>query len=442
MRIPATPPSFVDLLAELTTDPTRFARIARAVDAPSVRQKYLHWDKLRHYDPPAGLSHHEWWLGIKLHRHGRRLPLMDKAGNPFQFNLADPLPEYLHEIDLSTGGNIPLPDQVTNVETRNSYIARSLIEESFTSSQLEGAASTREIAKDLIRQQRSPRSRGERMILNNFRTMQRIIEVKDQPLSQDLVFEIHRLVTEDTIDEPEGAGQFRTEAEHRIVGDEYGNVFHDPPRAAQLPARLNAMCDFANETASEPFLHPAIRAMILHFWLAYDHPFVDGNGRTARALFYWSMLRQGYWLFEFLSISHAILKSSVAYGKAFLHSETDDNDLTYFLIYHTAVVRKAVRDLNEYIEGRSKELKDLEANLYGFDFLNHRQKELIRHALRHPGVRYTVESHRTSHGVSRQTSNNDLNELVDRGLLRRIKAGREHQFIAPPNLASRLAHPQ
>ena len=56
------------------------------------------------------------------------------------------------------------------------------------------------------------------------------------------------------------------------------------------------------------FIHPMIRSIILHFWLAYDHPFVDGNGRTARALFYWSMLRHGYWLFEFISISQIILK--------------------------------------------------------------------------------------------------------------------------------------
>jgi len=57
---------------------------------------------------------------------------------------------------------------------------------------------------------------------------------------------------------------------------------------------MEAMCAFVNGRDTEPFIHPAIRAMILHFWLAYDHPFVDGNGRTARALFYWAMLRPGH----------------------------------------------------------------------------------------------------------------------------------------------------
>ena len=65
------------------------------------------------------------------------------------------------------------------------------------------------------------------------------------------------------------------------------------------------------------FLHPVIRSILLHFWVAYDHPFVDGNGRNARALFYWSMLRHGFWLAEFFSISHEILKAPRKYYRAF-----------------------------------------------------------------------------------------------------------------------------
>ena len=165
---------------------------------------------------------------------------------------------------------------------------------------------------------------------------------------------------------------------------------------------------------------------------------MDGNGRTARALFYWSMLRHGYWLFEFISISHAIIKSSIAYGRAYLHSESDGNDLTYFLIYHASIVRKAINELKLYIERRSGELKRLEIDLRGLQDLGYRQKELLGHAIRHPGDHYTVESHRASHNVSRQTANNDLLELERKGLLRRIRAGRENYFVAAQNLENQL----
>jgi Fic family protein len=415
------------------------AVVLGAAQGPLVDGKYLHWDKFRFYPPPEGLSHREWWLSLKLQRRGIPVPLKSTSGSPFQFNLANPLPERLREIDLSTGGTIRMPEQVTNSDSRNSYLVRSLIEEAFTSSQLEGAASTREVAKDLIRQQREPRGRGERMILNNYNAMQLILELKDQPLSPELIFEIHREVTVGTLDDPTASGRLRRNDEYRIVGDDFGSVFHEPPPAGQLADRMRDMCDFANDESPERFIHPAIRSMILHFWLAYDHPFVDGNGRTARALFYWSMLRHEYWLFEFISISHVILKSSVAYGRAYLHAESDDNDLTYFLIYHADVVHRAIRELTDYIENRTKELKELEAGLRGLSELNYRQKELISHALRHPGHRYTVESHRASHDVSRQTANNDLNTLARRGLLKKVHAGKEHHFIAVADLTRRLS---
>ena len=114
------------------------------------------------------------------------------------------------------------------------------------------------------------------------------------------------------------------------------------------------MCDFANGKTPGEFVHPAIRSIILHFWLAYDHPFLDGNGRTARALFYWSMLHHHYWLCEFISISHLILKAPAEYERAFLYTETDDNDLTYFIIYHLKLIRRAVDELHKYIARKTE----------------------------------------------------------------------------------------
>ena len=438
MRIPAAPPS-VDRLLAMLGDPAKLMAVMAAVPSPIVSGQYIHWDKLRFHTPPEGLSHAEWWFGLKLHRRGQPVPLRDKTGKPFSFSLVDPLPEYLHEIDFMTGGIIQMPQQVTNHDTRNTYIVRSLIEEAFTSSQLEGAASTREIAKELVRREREPRSRGERMILNNYRTMQRIIELKDIPLSKSLVFEIHKMVTEDALDDPSGAGRLRRQDEYRVVGDDEGTVFHDPPPSHELEERLEAMCDFANGAGSVSYIHPAVRSMILHFWLAYDHPFIDGNGRTARALFYWSMLKHGYWLFEFVSISHAIIKSPASYGRSFLYTETDNNDLTYFLIYHSLVVRRAIKDLIDYIKKRSDQLQSLEARLRGIVSLNYRQRELISHAFQHPGHLYSVASHQASHNVSRQTSNNDLLDLVERGLLKKIVGGRAHFFAAVPDLETRLS---
>ena len=415
------------------------------MDAVAARtlndRKYLHWDKLRHLEPPLGLSHRQWWCAIKMNRSSqyRQLPLKDDTGRAFQYTLADPIPETLHEIDTGAGGRIEMAEPITNPETKDRYLVGSLIEEAITSSQLEGAATTRLVAKEMLRTERPPRDRSERMILNNFRAMQRIGKLKDEPLTKDLIFEIHRLITDRTLEDPAGAGRFRRPDERIDIGDDYGNVFHVPPPAEQLEARMAALCAFANGKTGPEFVHPAIRSMVLHFWLAYDHPFVDGNGRTARALFYWSMLRCGFWLCEFISISEIIRKAPAKYGRAFLYTETDANDLTYFLIYHLEVVRRAIGQLHDYVGRKTKELQVLEGELRGVAALNHRQRALIGHALRHPGHRYAIKSHQRSHGIVYQTARTDLLDLVEQELFTRGKVGRTLSFTPVGDLAERLA---
>ncbi len=443
MKIPQTPPPFQELWTKVLAKPESLPLIFQAVTEPLVAGKYLHWEKLKYYAPPQNLDHPAWWLGLKLRRQtlGKSIPLVDKSGLNFHFCLIDPLQEDMQYIDSLSHGTIQMPEQVTNHETRNRYIVRSLIEESITSSQLEGASTTREVAKEMIRQGRPPRDRSEQMILNNYRTMLRIGELRNERLTRDLVFEIHKIVTEGTLLKIDGAGRFRRHDEKILVMDDYGVIYHDPPDASQLDERLTRMCEFANAENARPYIHPAIRSMILHFWLAYDHPFVDGNGRTARALFYWSMLRYKYWLFEFISISDIILKSHAQYERAFLFTETDSNDLTYFIIYHSKIIHKSINKLRDYIEDRSRRMAQIQSTLRGTMSLNYRQRDLVMHALRHPGFMYTYESHRLSHGVVRETARTDLLELEKRGLLVKKKRGKAWHFIPAKDLESRLEKP-
>lgn len=403
--------------------------------------EYLHWDKLRRLKMPEGWSREEYWLATKIRRGGvmKQVPLLDRKGQRFKYCVPDGVAEQLHEIDTGAGGMIGMPEQITNAQTRDQYVVRSLMEEAITSSQLEGAVTTRQVAKEMIRTGRAPRDRSERMVLNNFATMRRIIDIRGQPLTRDLVFEIHRMVTEGTLDNEGAAGRFRVADEKITVQDEYGEVFHDPPPADELEGRMAAMCGFANGNTPGHFVHPVIRAILLHFWLAYDHPFVDGNGRTARALFYWSMLRRRYWLFEFISISEILLKSPAQYALAFLYTETDDNDLTYFIVHQTEVIRRAVASLHEYIARKAAELRETEALLRHAERLNHRQEALLVHALRHPETRYTIEGHRVSHAVAYDTARNDLLDLEKQGFFDMKKSGKALVFFAKRDLPARIS---
>ena len=438
MRIPETPPSFSSLL-EKVTEAVRLNIIFGEQDHRKA-QKYCHWDELKYRTPPKGLSLEEWWLSLKFRRMTmrRQIPLHDKQQKAFSFVAPDIVTELLHQIDRDGGTLIQIPEPVTNPDERDRYVVRSLMEEAITSSQLEGAATTREVAKKMLTEGRKPRDRSEQMILNNFLTMRRIVELKKEPLTPQLVLEVHRLIAEGALDVADAAGRLRRPDERVEVSDIEGHVLHDPPSANELPARLEVMCDFANARMPDYFIHPVIRGIILHFWLAYDHPFVDGNGRTARALFYWLMLHAGYWLFEFVSISQILRKAPVQYGTAFLQTETDDNDLTYFIIHQAEVIRKALKELHNYVERKSRETRSCMRLLGVFPDLNHRQQALLSHAVRHPGFSYNIAGHMARHGIVYDTARLDLLNLAKLGLFEQRKAGRALAFISPHDLERRL----
>jgi Fic family protein len=441
MKMPKQPPDINTNWPQIRKNASLFARLFHTDLSSTTQGMYLHWDKLLYYPPPEGISHEQWWFAIKLKRQNlyNKVPLKDKTGKPFQYAMVDPIPEKLHYIDQGAGGFIQMPEQITNPDTKDQYYVSSLIQEAITSSQLEGAATTREVAKEMLKSARQPNDKSEQMILNNFKTMQKIGELKHEPLSKDLIFDIHRIITEKTLDDNSAAGRFRKSDEHRVVGDMYNEIFHEPPPAEQLEERMAAMCDFANGKIPNHFIHPVVRAVMLHFWLAYDHPFVDGNGRTARALFYWSMLRNNYWLFEFISISQIIRKAPIKYGRAFLYTETDDNDLTYFILYHLEVIQRAIKELHDYIKRKTEQMQLIENKMRGMIVLNHRQRALISHALRHPHQPYTIKSHQTSHNIVYQTSRLDLFDLELKGLLKTQKVGKTWLFIPVENLEERLA---
>jgi len=440
MRIPLSPPDLAHLMVNVGTE--RLPEILTARGGPTVNGKYLHWDELRHRAPPEGLDHDDWWLAISLSRRSLSNPvplLLDKKQKPFQYAVPDTVHKLLHEIDSQGRGHIAMPDPIANKDQRDRYIVSSLIEEAITSSQLEGASTTRRVAEDMLRSGRAPGDRSERMIANNYLAMNEIRKMADHELSIDALLSLHKIIARDTMDVSDDEGRFQQPGETRVsvLDNRDGTTLHMPPPAEELPERMARLVEFANNNGNDRFIHPVIKAVILHFWIGYDHPFSDGNGRTARALFYWYLLRHGYWLFEFLSISTVIRKAPAQYARAYLYTETDSNDLTYFLIHQLEIVMQSIASLNQYIERKVASIAAAEAQFRNTHELNYRQLAVISHALRHPNARYTIKSHQTSHDIVNATARTDLLDLVDGGFLEKKKMGREFVFYPHPDIAQR-----
>lgn len=404
--------------------------------------RYLSWDELRYRRAPESLSTEAWWVGVKLHRMQARqiIQLRDKKGEAFSYSVTRMMQALLHQIDMKGGGIIHTSNQGTlNEADRNRYLMTSLMEEAIMSSLLEGAVVTRTEARELLRSNRRPINDHERMVANNYRTMQLILGWKDEPLTPERILSLHRSMTEGTITPAEKAGALRSAADNvRIEASVSGEVVHFPPPAEQLPQRLEALCTFANSADGE-YMHPVLRAIVLHFWLAYDHPFVDGNGRTARALFYWAMLKAGYWLFEYISISQEIYRHAKTYYQAFINSEEDDNDLNYFLTNQLSCINNSITSLLNYLHQRIEEQNKLATQIRNRLDFNHRQKALLAQFLKNPELTTSVTAHCREFQTVRQTARTDLNALVQAGLLETRKVGKEFIYSPVPDLNARIS---
>ena len=442
MKMPAPPPP-IDLGVRLAQpDAQEFMRRASGVLVSAIADRYLPWDELRNRHPPDGLTTEEWWLALKLARTGmkRRLPLTDAEGRQFTYALPDAALRGIEVVDKHASGRTEVPAPVLpEAPVRDRYVISSLIEEAITSSQLEGALTTRKVAKEMLRTGRKPRTKDELMIFNNYLGMLRVREVRDVPLSPALICELHSIITQGTL-EDSLCGRAQLPGEDRVVvADSHGEVFHVPPSADQLPGRLERLCDFANAYSDTSYVPPVVRAILAHFMLAYDHPFADGNGRTARLLFYWSMLNQDYWLTEFLPISRLLKKAPVQYARSFLYSEQDEGDLTYFVLYQLKILQRAITDLHEYLGRKTAEDRHLRGTLKSMaGTFNHRQLALLENALKNPDASYTVTSHARSHAVASQTARTDLRGLEQRGLLSRIRSGRGYGWTPAEDLGGLL----
>ncbi|HIG41234.1 MAG: Fic family protein [bacterium] len=452
MRVPVLPPSLHEVFANEEKNEEKQEVMMRIFELISTDvgkdrgSEYLHWDRMRYKALPEMVrDHKEWWYITKFRRASsyRKLPFEARSGENFVYWIPDPLQQRLHEVDQQASGRVQIAEQVTNPSTRDRYLVNSLIEEAITSSQLEGASTTHKVAKAMLRESRHPRSRSEKMIFNNYQAMSFIREVTDAPLSKELLLELHKIVTDQTLDDPGAVGRFRTSEETIAVYDERDNtLLHDPPAAEELTDRIEKLCQFANAPEKDgEFLHPVIRSIILHFMIGYDHPFVDGNGRTARALFYWSMARHGYWMMEYISISSILRNGPAKYARSYLYSENDANDTTYFLDFNLKVILRAIKKLQSYLGRKTTEIRRVEQILGSTLFsthLNHRQIALLSHALRNPIGTYSIESHRKSHSISYPTARSDLLHLMEIELLTQRKIGKAYIFAAVEHFEAKL----
>ena len=419
------PPKQGDRITIQTLTLLKSEEVREIID--SANEKYLYWSELKYKKCPQGITHENLWQVVSVSRD----MLVNYVWPKYQIRI--PVTNYMqgicHYFDMNFGGswgsNSILPDN-----DRERFLVSSIMEEAISSSQLEGASSTRKVAKDMLRRNIKPRNKSEQMIFNNYQAIRFLTEHKEDNLSSGLILRIHELMTKDTLDDPRDEGVFRSTDDVVVANHVTGEVVHTPPSYVEIPSFIDELCGFANkQNDNVRFIHPIIKAIAIHFMVAYIHPFVDGNGRTARALFYWYMLKSGYWLTEYLSISRIIYRSKASYERAYLYAENDRNDMGYFITYHLRTLEIAFKELKSYIERKITQ-KQRAVDFFQLGNINERQASILSMVRDDPGIVMTIKQLCGKFQVSQPTIKSDIDKLVDRSLLSRIKVnGKRYDYI-------------
>ena len=381
-----------------------------------INDNYEYWNTVKYKQVPAPYSPRQLWTYVVLERLKHKTTAWNKYG--IHFGLTNKMQRLCHEMDMNFGGSWGA-NSILQDKYREQYLVSSLMEEAISSSQMEGASTTRKVAKEMLRKKITPKDKSQQMIYNNYQTIRFIVEHKNEPLTREMLQKVHALMTEKTLEREEDAGRFRTNNEVVVEDGITHEIVHTPPSFEEIPEFVDELCRFFNETRTIVFIHPIIRGIIIHFMLAYMHPFVDGNGRTARALFYWYMLRQGYWLMEYLSISRIIYKGKKSYEKSFLYTEQDHNDMGYFITYNLRVLELSFKELQQYIKRKCEE-KRASSRFLKIGNLNSRQAEIIQLLEKAPQEVLTVKDLQIRLQVTPTTIKSDLIGLMERGIITEI----------------------
>lgn len=406
MHLPRNPPLMDVILSDdqrskevLSEDIREYAR--------DFNGRYLHWSEVRlrdtgPFDPDTV------WARMKLARMDNSVTLVFGKTH-YRYSMPDKMLRMLQEFD--TRASVGLFTDTMDPHRRAYYSVSSTMEESIASSQAEGAVTTTKKAKEMLRKNIHPKNRSERMIVNNYRAMLFIKEHIELPLTPELIKDVHRIVTEGTLDE-NYMGVFRDNDDVVVQDALTGEVFHQPIPMDEIESAVQQLCDYINDEGEFP--HPVIKGMILHYAIAYIHPFEDGNGRVARTLFYWYELKRGYRSMEYLALSRYIRDHKRRYEEAFIFGETDGNDMTYFMLYNLKALLESVDSFEDYLKRKMEEERSTKADLSDYG-LNDRQIRIVTSLLN--GGTVTVRSVENQYKVSLNTARADIRYLTEAGLL-------------------------
>ncbi|MFG1592826.1 Fic family protein [Halobacteriovorax sp. CON-3] len=382
-----------------------------------THERYTPLDDIKYRLDSLGVSLRDWPEvkgTIQRLRRASSIPLyVEEIDKKFWFYPADCINKKLHQIESLGGSLFDLIQRHQNF--KQEFLINAAVEEAITSAIYEGANSTRSKAKALISSGEKPKDKDEYMLINNYLAMKWIKENVSKQVSKDLILKVHEIVSQNTLegDDANFSGKFRNNKVY--VGTHEGIDY------TKIEDTIDEVIELT--TNNPRYLHGLIKGILLHYFTAYIHPFFDGNGRTARTLFYFKAMKNNLKFVELLSISANLKQHSKRYEKSFDLVKEHQLDLTYFIDFCLDSLLLSLKKVQEKVN-----FLITISELITRDGLSETQVSLLQKMALNKYKAISIEEYALDINKSREISRRELKDLKVKGYVFEHKQGKKFVY--------------
>ncbi|MFT3902207.1 MAG: Fic family protein [Niabella sp.] len=379
-----------------------------------INNNYLHGDKVANMQfADVPLPNTEIWQRAKAAREQGFTRRFQIGGNYFNWYISNGLEAVLHELDIALAGGLIVKENLREKDEHPFFI-NAVTDESIASAQLSGHNIAKKTAREMLLKKRPEANKNEQATYNIFQAVQQLGDAKNEPLSPERLLQMQQQLGKNVL-RKKSVEAWR--AKDTIKSHVFKNIpGYALPPVATLPDAMQQFCDFYNDVNQTVFIHPVVKSAIIHYLVIYLKPFADGNGRLARLLAHGYLLRKGYWVMDYISVTHAISRLKPQYSKTLVLSASDGNQLGYFIHYYIQCLRMAYPSLRQSLQ--KKVLQASVGNFKKVTGLNERQAAVLQWLTEDAAKIVTIRELRSGFGVSKETARTDLNLLQEKGFLK------------------------
>lgn len=304
------------------------------------------------------------------------------------------------------------------VKLKDDWIAdmqqKALILESHHSTHIEGTALSLEQAKNILegKKVKGINRDDERELLNYKKAMDFISKYlgKDNPVSEGIIREVHKVLVRGVRGENADPGNYR-KIQNYVVNSRTREIIYTPPTALDVPHLMREFVEWINKAEE---VSPILVAGIAQFQFVHIHPFIDGNGRTARLLSTLILYKTGYDFKRLFTISEYYDKDRPAYYQSIQSVRMSGMDMTAWLEYFVNGLRSQMEEIQN--KGKLSAISDKVVATLKDLRLNVRQGKIIHYLVLNNDQIDNERCQEICKSIKR-TATRDLTGLVEKGVL-------------------------